>query len=380
MDDQKVKSSRKGTIKKYFPGSNSAYGFYSFYDEIISDDAAKIYVIKGGPGVGKSTFMRSIAKKIWEMGFDIEYHCCSSDNESLDGIVIPALGIACIDGTAPHVVDPKNPGVVDDIIPLGDYWDEKGVLNHRNAIMKTNREISRLFRRAYSYLAAAKLFLDEVEGYYRENDALNQTGLDKLGLQLNDEIFEGRINDHFENIPLNRRERHLFATAITPSGPVSHLDSIISQVKHKYIISGDDGTGKNEIIARVMDASKMRGFYVEVYHCALDPKKVDHVIIPDLGVAVLNSVIPHILFPGPCDKVIETDNYTRDPGRERLQERETARELYQRSMNTAVSFIRRAKVMHDELESYYIPNMSFGDINSLRDRIMKRIILYANNV
>ena len=50
---------------------------------------------------------------------------CSSDNNSLDGIVIPKLKIAILDGTA-HVVDPVFPGVVDEIINLGQFWDEKG--------------------------------------------------------------------------------------------------------------------------------------------------------------------------------------------------------------------------------------------------------------
>lgn len=368
----------KGHIKKYFPGSNSAYGFYSFYDQIIADDATRKYIIKGGPGVGKSTFMRSIAERYLGMGYDLEFHCCSSDNDSLDGIVIPLLGIACIDGTAPHTVDPRNPGVVDEIIHLGDFWDEKGILRHRKAILKTNREKSRLFRRAYKYLAAAKLFLDEVEGYYIENNALDKVGLDKLALQLNGEIFQDRVNEHEGDGPI-RRERHMFATAITPEGPISYLESLLSGIKKKYIINGDDGTGKNDLISRVMDAAKMRGYYVEIYHCALDPYKIDHVIIPELEVAVLNSVTPHILHPGPEDTVVETGHYTRDPGAELLQERKTARELYHRSMDTAVSFFHRAKAAHDELESYYIPNMNFEDIDRLRHQIIKKINSYAGD-
>lgn len=61
------------------------------------------------------------------MGYNLEYMHCSSDSESLDGIVIPAKKVALLDGTAPHVVDPKNPGAVDEIINLGDFWDEEGI-------------------------------------------------------------------------------------------------------------------------------------------------------------------------------------------------------------------------------------------------------------
>ena len=67
----------RGKLKKVFPGSNSAYGFYSFYDQIIEDDAARIFVIKGGPGVGKSTLMARIGDELMKRGFDVEHHCCS---------------------------------------------------------------------------------------------------------------------------------------------------------------------------------------------------------------------------------------------------------------------------------------------------------------
>lgn len=92
----------KGKLKKFFPGGNTSQGFFSYYDHIIGQDATRVMVIKGGPGVGKSTLMRFIGEHMLEQGFDVEYHCCSSDNGSLDGVCIPSIGVALLDGTAPH--------------------------------------------------------------------------------------------------------------------------------------------------------------------------------------------------------------------------------------------------------------------------------------
>lgn len=92
-----------GKIKRVFPGGNTSKGFFSYYDFIIEKDANRIFVIKGGPGVGKSSMMKKVAKELLEKGYDVEYHHCSSDNNSIDGIVIPKLKVAMIDGTAPHV-------------------------------------------------------------------------------------------------------------------------------------------------------------------------------------------------------------------------------------------------------------------------------------
>ncbi len=360
----------RGKLKKVFPGSNSAYGFYSFYDQIIEEDATRIFVIKGGPGVGKSTFMRNIGRELLRRGLDLEYHCCSADSTSLDGIVIPALKIACIDGTAPHVVDPKNPGAVDEIIHLGEFWNEAAMVAHREKIIRANREKARLYRRTYRYLAAAKLFLDEVEDYYRENNALDQAGLQRQSLEVIDAIFNNKTGPYEHR----RRERHLFATAITPDGTVDHLETIIAGVSNLYIVSGDDGTGKNELITRIKDAAILRGFFVEAYHCALDPYRIDHVIIPELKTGVVNSVPPHQMEACGSDRVIETGIFVHHPDTRVAGERTIARTYFQQSLETAISFLRRVREVHDELEAYYIPNMRFEEINDLSRTVLENIL------
>lgn len=114
-----VMPKKVGKVRRVFPGGNTYKGFYSYYDYILKqEDAKKIMVLKGGPGVGKSSFMKKLGAAIVKKGYDIEYHHCSSDNNSIDGLVIPDIGVALMDGTAPHVVDPKNPGAVDEITHL----------------------------------------------------------------------------------------------------------------------------------------------------------------------------------------------------------------------------------------------------------------------
>ena len=49
----------------------------------------------------------------------------------------------------------KNPGAVDEIINLGDFWDEDGIRKNKEAILEANKEVGRTFRRAYRYLKSA---------------------------------------------------------------------------------------------------------------------------------------------------------------------------------------------------------------------------------
>lgn len=69
----------EGSIINFFPGGNTAQGFYSFYD-YLPYEAEQVFIIKGGPGTGKSTFMKKIGERMIEEGYDIEFHWCSSDN------------------------------------------------------------------------------------------------------------------------------------------------------------------------------------------------------------------------------------------------------------------------------------------------------------
>lgn len=87
----------------YFLGANTASGFVSRFDQLHTDRRIKkLIILKGGPGCGKSTFMKKLRKTAADLGADTESCPCSSDPSSLDALLIPAAGLAVVDGTAPH--------------------------------------------------------------------------------------------------------------------------------------------------------------------------------------------------------------------------------------------------------------------------------------
>jgi len=362
---------KKGTIKRVFPGNNTSLGFYSFYEYILPADATRLLIIKGGPGVGKSTFMKKIAEVMVDQGYDIEYHHCASDNSSLDGITFPQIGVAIVDGTAPHVVDPKHPGAVDEIIHLGDYWNENGVRHYRKEIMEVTREISRLFSRAYRFLRAAQAVYDDWE-------AANAEAMD-FGRA--NRVADDLVRELFGNSRVSLRvgrERHLFASAITPDGLINYLYTIVGPCRKKYVIEGEPGTGKSVLLSKVARAAMERGYDVELYHCPLNPAKVDHVLIPGLCVALTKSIEPHTYTPGPGDTVIDMNQCLNPVIAGQHQETIACNALvFDQLFNRAVNFIERAKGSHDLLESYYVPNMDFEGIEKLRLRTLERIWRYA---
>ena len=94
-------------VTNFFVGANSGNGFQNLFSELTDlEDTYDLMILKGGPGVGKITFMREIGRAMEEAGTPVEYLWCSGDPDSLDGVVLPALRCAVADGTSPHGTAP----------------------------------------------------------------------------------------------------------------------------------------------------------------------------------------------------------------------------------------------------------------------------------
>ena len=142
-----------GKRLEFFAGGNTPQGFYSYYDYIANQQTIRQFIcIKGGPGTGKSTLMKQAAAYFAE-NTDVEIFHCSSDPGSLDGVAVPSLGFAVVDGTSPHVVDPKIPGAIGDIFHAGLFWKADKIKQHKSEIVRFTNQISSGYERAYFNLS-----------------------------------------------------------------------------------------------------------------------------------------------------------------------------------------------------------------------------------
>lgn len=152
----------------YFIGANTPRGF-AYADASLLDESKykKLYIIKGGPGTGKSSMMKKCASHFSERGADITYYYCSSDPDSLDAVVIKKgnNSIAIADGTSPHALDAALPGAVAEVINLGDFWDSRALEVNRGEIAATASAKALAFDRSKRYLASA----DEVAKILRNS-------------------------------------------------------------------------------------------------------------------------------------------------------------------------------------------------------------------
>lgn len=87
----------------FFLGANSPCGFVSRFDSLYDPEGGwHAFVLKGGPGTGKSTLMHRVAAAAQEAHAQVERIHCSSDPASLDAVILPGQKLCIVDGTAPH--------------------------------------------------------------------------------------------------------------------------------------------------------------------------------------------------------------------------------------------------------------------------------------
>ncbi|PYZ96436.1 hypothetical protein CR205_11995 [Alteribacter lacisalsi] len=106
--DQARKSSSPYSEESLFGGA-TAFGPVNFIDEITRPLNNRL-IIKGRSGSGKSTLMRKVVKHAEVNGLSVMAFPCGLDPDSLDMVVLPDLGFAILDGTAPHVINPSREG------------------------------------------------------------------------------------------------------------------------------------------------------------------------------------------------------------------------------------------------------------------------------
>ena len=143
---------------RYFAASNSANGFRNYYGDIFTDDRVdRLYIIKGGPGTGKSYFMKTVAEQARRRDYAVTEYACSSDPTSLDGLILekegaPTMGF--VDGTPPHPREPALPGVREELVHLGAFWNRRLLSERAEDICRLTTAKGAAYRRAYAYLAA----------------------------------------------------------------------------------------------------------------------------------------------------------------------------------------------------------------------------------
>lgn len=354
---------------KYFLAANSCEGFVSYFDDSFDySDGWRAFIIKGGPGTGKSSFMKYIASKAKDAGYDVDLCYCSSDPHSLDAIIIKKLKITILDGTAPHVVEPQYPGACEQIINLGEFWNDKKLFEKAQDIISVTNQNKQLHKTASAYISAAgELIYD--------NFKLSQKYTDLKSAQYFGESLAQRLLS--KNKKSKAHEWVRFIGGVSPNGIIQYQDTINNFYENVIVIEDKYGAAANEIMNAVRKIALLRGYEIITLKNPFLPSKItDHILIPELSLAFVREY-EFMKFDGDYRRIharrFADVNLMHSLRGRMLFNRRTSREL----LLGAVQTLSNAKAVHDEIEKYYIESMDFDAISHFATEKAKEILRQA---
>jgi GTPase SAR1 family protein len=349
----------RGKIGYVFASSNTSQGFYTFIPDLIND-LKKVYILKGAAGSGKSTFIRLLGESISEQGYEVEFWISATDGVSPDGVYIPQLQAAIVNGSLPQPIDPCYPAGREIIINLGEYWNkEKSNFNDKE-LSQLIENYQRHSDQAYSSLKNATRLKEGIKKVVSRH--LNLEKIDQLVQDLSAEIMEN-----------HNREKHYFASAVTAEGMINYVDEISNNCSKRYIFRGPSGCGKSTIINEIAARAKQRGYMLEFYHCGLETENIIMVIIRNLQLALIDA--GHVeITAKPWDIIIDMaaclDNYDQEVVNTQTSEFHRNLETF---MLQAQKELGHAGDALKEIKKLNSATMDFQLLNKKREEIREEI-------
>ncbi len=347
----------------WFLGSNSEHGFHSLYDGFCSGDGDFLHVIKGGPGTGKSSFMRAVGLAAEAAGHDVEYIICSGDPDSLDGIYIPDLRTGYADGTSPHVMDPEVFGGTGDYLNIGAHCATGGTYAHLDELSEFTAGYQAMYRRAYELLNAAAKVSPSVTMAYAPGEA-------RAAVRARASGVASRELPH-ERPSAKGRVTRRFLGGLTCRGRILLSDTLSELAPKLFLLDNRLGLGF-EFTAELARQAEARGLDTVICPHWLDPSRCEAVLFPSLGLgwAVID---PLAKYPEQhrclhLDRMAGSDAL--NSVRAQLREDE---KLEERLLTRAGQCLAGAKALHDQLEAVYRPFVDFEGLDRAVEAEKRRL-------
>ena len=344
-------------VSRFFLGANAPGGFSSLYGGFTDPDAETLYILKGGPGCGKSTMMKKIAAAAENAGLDVELIHCSGDPDSLDGVKIPARGVAYVDGTSPHVVEPSFAGAQGIYVNLGAFYDREALLPVREDIARLTRAYKAQYDRAFRLLAGAAA-LNETLAVPPE---ARESALRRVRSVLRRELRGAPQGD---GAPARR-----FLSAWSCQGHVTLWDTVPALCQRVWVLDNDLGLG-TLALEEAAQICRAQGLRAVACMDPMEPDKIEHLLVPEAGFALVTQTADH-LCPLEPYRHLRLDA---PAGKDLRTAAKRTRKLRAPLLEEALSALREAKALHDELEALYIPNTDFSGVDKLTRRHIRALL------
>ncbi|MCD7846839.1 MAG: hypothetical protein LUG49_02230 [Oscillospiraceae bacterium] len=353
--------------KTYFMGYSTPTGFTTHLRDDIESGEFTTYIIKGGPGTGKSSLMKKIASEISELD-EPEIYYCSSDPNSLDAVLFDNLKVIIADGTAPHVIEPTYPGAREILVDLGECWNLDSLSSNKDGIIdETDRN--------QKYHALAKKYLSAIISVNEDIMSIGDSALDSTKLDAYLERLSARLFPKKRDFENKGKIRFRQMTSFTPVG-VKTFTNLFEHL-NVYKIEDECFAVTDNLLKKLAEYACDAGYDVLISkNVFLSGIVYQHMIIPEIETAFVSGV-PDGITGG--TKINSMRFYDKDILRDKHKRLMFDEGIVKELTGEMVSALQTAKEIHDELESYYIRAMDFNKVNLTCERLIKRIRANAEN-
>lgn len=351
---------------RFFIGSNSGRGFFSYFDFFYEpSEMKKVFLLKGGAGNGKSTLMGKIAEAALQKGYHVEKIYCPSDPSSLDAVRIRETGTAVIDATPPHAREAAMHGVLERYISLSPYVSTD-VQAERANVEALTREVKACHEAARKRLtgaySAATASLSMVLG------GVDTAHLAKRGAALARKYLP--VRPYAVRRPAKKR----FLSGLTPEGVLAFPESL-------GVFASQNGMPVNQIavwdryglspflLAPILEAAEENGYETATCYDPLVPARLTALAIPEAG----------LLIAVQRDAVFDTSEHIRnirldDAIAPDVVKKSRARLKILHRAGTALiedgcECLAEARRLHDQMEAVYRPYTDYEGLNRLADTL-----------
>lgn len=328
-----------------FASANGYSGFRSYFDEIFGIFSfERIFVLKGGPGTGKSTLLRRIGKKYRELGMRCEDFLCSSDPHSLDAVILSngKRQVAILDGTAPHQTDAKLPGAADCLINLAESVDEHRILPYKKKLEEQFQKKSLLYKKGYEFLSICGAIDSKVKAESKIEGLATAYG------ELTEPLYGAQKG------AVSYRLYHAFGK----EGELSVIPPFFSAT-HKICLIGNPYATRH-LMHRIRRLILENAYEATVCPDALDDNFTQHIYLPSLDLLYTTESVkePTRVFSFPeaeYDAKAELDTFVCG--------------MKKRAQNC----FAEAFVEHRRMEEIYGGVIDFSDVDEKREQIDRQI-------
>ncbi len=347
-----------------FCAANSGSGFLSFFDEMADEKSTDVYYIKGGPGCGKSTFLKEIAAD----HETAELIYCSGDPQSLDAVYLPKQKTLIFDATAPHSFEPKYPAIGGNIIDLGIVWEPKEM--NRARIIELFEYKREIYKNVYGILNAAQELQQTIDrSLQNELKSATMDSLSRRILQQN-----GLWSSSVKNAVVTNR----FLSAISSDGLIT-LGETINTLAPNIILIEDRWQIAHHLMARIDQKLCSSGIdHINSHHPLLGKGKIHHILIPSASLSILtkDGIFPMNFSEEQLIRRINMASFINDSVFENIKNKLTFLKRMERElMKSAVEQLKYAKKLHTELEQEYLKGCHFDRADRIKKEFKNK--LYA---